>query len=317
MRSSSARELTNLLERLSSGARPRSAELALLSDLGGEEKTAVMNAWPRIPLESRTTILVRASELAEDNADMDFTALACIGLADEFPEVRAKAADALWETIDRAVAPLLRDRLDDEDSEVRTAAASSLRQFVALREQGRFDATEGDAVVEALRARAEDPVEAVEVRAAALETLGVRTLPWVADLIADAYDAEERELQLAAIHAMGQSADERWLDYLHEQFYAEDPQFRFEAVMSAASVGSEESVPALAELLHDQDGEVVVAAIEALGEIGGDAAVEALREYAPDAPAEFSDLVALSVDSARGGFGLLLDVDSAEDDPDA
>lgn len=309
MRSASARELTNLLDRLVAGSRPRAAELSLFSDLGRDEATAVKLAWPRIPLESRTAILVRASDLTEDNVDLDFTALACIGLADEFPEVRARAADALWETTDRTVAALLRDRLDDDDSEVRTAAASSLRQFVALRELGRFDTTEGDAVVDALRARAEDPAEELEVRAAAIESLGSRSLPWVTQLISDAYDAGQRELRLAAIHAMGESANERWLDFLHEQFYADDPEFRFQAVMSAASVGSEESVPPLVDLLGDDDSEVVVAAIEALGEIGGDAAVEALEVYQPDAPPEFSELLALSIDAARGGFGLVLEDD--------
>jgi HEAT repeat protein len=304
MLSASGRELTNLLDRLAGGARPQAAELALLSDLGSDDALTVRRGWPLIPLDSRTALLARASELAEDNLDLDFTALACIALADEFPEVRARAADALWEATDRWVAALLRDRLDDDDSDVRTAAASSLRQFVALRELGRFDAIEGDAVIDALRARAEDPAEALEVRGAAIEALGARSAPWVAGLISDAYDSDERELRLAAIHAMGESGDDRWLDYLHDQFYADDPEFRFEAVTSAARVGSEESVPVLAELLRDDDSEVVVAAIEALGEIGGDAALEALEAYAPDAPAEFSELLALSIESAREGFGL-------------
>lgn len=311
MPSPTTRELTSLLERLTSGVRPRAAELTLFSGLGRDDTRMVGDAWPRIALETRTSILVRATELADDNIDLDFTALASLALDDEFPEVRARAADALWETGDRSVATLLRGRLDDDDSEVRAAAASSLRQFVGLLELGQFD-QEGELLVDALRARAEDPEEELEVRAAAIESLGARSLPWVADLITTAYDADERELRLAAIHAMGDAGDERWLDYLHDQFYSDDPEFRFESVLAAGSIGSEDSVPALIELLHDEDSEIVVCAIEALGEIGGDAAAEALEEFAPDSPPEFSELVALSIDAARGGLGLIIESDRDE-----
>ncbi len=306
------RELTRLLERLTAGARPGSAELTLLADLSRDDASTVKGAWPRIPAESRAEVLVRAAELAEDNIDLDFTGLACIGLGDEYPDVRARAADALWESTDRGVASLLRARLDDEDTEVRSAAASSLRQFVALRELDEFDPAEGDAVVDALRARAEDPGEDEEVRARAIEALGARSLPWVSELIASAYDSDERQLRLAAIHAMGDSADARWLDYLHEQFYADDAEFRFEAVMAAGGIASEDSVEPVSELLGDDDSEVVIAAIEALGEIGGEAAVEALEAYGQQAPEEFVDLVRTALDAAHGGFGLPAESDADE-----
>lgn len=314
MASASSRQLASLLGRLEGGSRPSSVEITLLSGLTREDASLLSDAWVSIPASSRGDILVRAAELAEDNVDLDFDTLACIALRDEYPEVRARAADALWESTDRGVAELLRERLDDEDSEVRAAAASSLRQFVALREAGQFDLREGDAVVDALRARAEDPVESPEVRAAAIESLGVRSLPWVAELIISAYDSDDREIRLASIRAMGDSADERWIEYLHEQLYTDDPEFRFAAVVAAGELGSEDSVPPLADMLRDDDAEVVAAAIEALGEIGGDAAVEALEAAIDDIPAEFKELFELALDVARGGFGVLFEPGGDEGD---
>lgn len=314
MPAATPRELSTLLERLIAGERPGSAELTIFSDLGRDDREIVRGSWDRIPTASRAAVLTRVAELAEDNADLDFASLGNIGLDDEHPEVRALAADTLWESRDRLIAARLRDRLDDEDSEVRAAAARSLRQFVILREFEQVDGAEGDAVVDALRARAEDPAEDEEVRACALESLGARSLPWVASLIQEAFDGDKRRLRLAAIHAMGDSGDERWLDYLYEQFYSEDPEFRYESVVAAGGIGSDEALTPIGDLLDDDDVEVVMAAIEALGEIGGDEAAEKLEDYAGRAPDFLAELVAVAIDAARGGLGLDLGLEDEDDD---
>jgi len=314
MPAASPRELNSLLDRLIAGERPGSSELTLLSDLGRDDTEIVRGSWQRIPTASRASVLTRVAELAEDNVELDFESLGDIALDDEHPEVRALAADTLWESQDRHIAAHLRDRLDDDDSEVRAAAARSLRQFVILREYEQVDATEGDAVVDALRARAEDPAEDEEVRASALESLGARALPWVPGLIQEAFDGDERRMRLAAIHAMGDSADDRWLDYLYEQFYADDPEFRYESVVAAGAIGSEDALGPISDLLEDDDAEVVMAAVEALGEIGGAEAAEKLEDFSGHAPDFMADLVAVAIDAARGGLGLGFDM--AEDDED-
>lgn len=314
MPAASPRELNTLLDRLIAGERPGSAELTLLSDLGRDDTEIVRGSWQRIPTASRASVLTRVSELAEDNIELDFESLGDIALDDEHPEVRALAADTLWESQDRHIAARLRERLDDDDSEVRAAAARSLRQFVILREYEQVDATEGDAVVDALRARAEDPAEDEEVRASALESLGARSLPWVPGLIQEAFDGDERRMRLAAIHAMGDSADDRWLDYLYEQFYADDPEFRYESVVAAGAIGSEDALGPIADLLDDDDAEVVMAAVEALGEIGGDEAVEKLQDFSGRAPDFMADLVAVAIDAAQGGLGLGIGATDDEDD---
>ncbi|MCZ2109347.1 MAG: HEAT repeat domain-containing protein [Dehalococcoidia bacterium] len=314
MPAASSRELTTLLDRLIAGERPQSAELTLLSDLGREDTESVRGSWQHIPAAARVSVLSRVTELAEDNVELNFECLGDIALDDEHPEVRALAADALWESQDRRIAARLRDRLDDEDSEVRAAAARALRQFVILREYDQADVAEGDAVVDALRARAADPAEDEEVRASALESLGARSLPWVSSLIQEAFDGDERRLRIAAIHAMGDSADDRWLDYLYEQFYADDPEFRYESVIAAGAIGSEDALGPIADLLDDDDVEVVMAAVEALGEIGGDEAADKLQEFSGNAPDFMTDLVAAAIDAARDGLGLSLGNSADEDD---
>jgi HEAT repeat protein len=308
MPSTTSRELAAFLGTLAGGEEPAATELATLSDLDRAEAEQVRDAWPAVPERVRVAVLTRAIELAEDNVDLTFAELGKIALDDPSPLVRAKAAEALWESGDRRTAERLRRVLaEDADESVRQAAAASLRQFVVLRELDQFDQPEGDAVVAALRAAIEDPAEPVATRAVALESLGARLLPWVSALIADAYIGDDRRTRLAAVHAMGNSADERWLDYLHEQFYSDDPEMRFEAVVAAGGVASEESIDALMPLLDDDDSQVAIAAVEALGEIAVGRAVEALKAFAERAPEGMQEAVATAIETA-----LELGVASAE-----
>jgi HEAT repeat protein len=300
MPATSARDLAALLDSLSAGAAPASAQLSLLSDLDREETRLVRARWGAIPERLRVDVLTRALEVAEDNVDLAFESLATVALDDPSAEVRRRASRGLWESSDRAVAARLRALLaGDPDDAVRAAAATSLRLVVHLRELDQFDQTEGDAVVEALRAALDDPAAETSVRAAALESVGARSLPWVHARIAEEYNAEDRRMRIAAVRAMGDNADERWLDYLHEQFYADDPAFRFEAAVAVGGVASEDSVERLQHLLDDDDLQVVVAAVEALAEIGNFEAVESMEAYARRAPDEIVEAVRTAIETAR------------------
>ncbi|MEP7215087.1 MAG: HEAT repeat domain-containing protein [Anaerolineaceae bacterium] len=287
------KQLPVIIESLVRGEDPPIASLAAFSDLGRVEVALVRSAWPEIPLESRQKIIECALDLAEDSVELDFTQVALVALDDESAEVRTRAAASLWESPLREVASRLLVTLDDDDDPgVRAAAASSLRQFVVLREFEQFDEELGDRVTDALRAVQESSDSAPALRACALESLGVRSLPWVSALIVAGYNDDERSVRLASVVAMGDSADERWLDYLVEQLYSDDPEFRFAAVLSLGQVGSEEAVEPLATLLGDIDPEVVIAAITALGEVGTTDAVDAIDAFAVDAPPEFAEAIA-------------------------
>ena len=299
------KQLPVIIESLVRGEEPPAASLAAFSQLGRCEIELVRDAWPAIPVDIRQKIIERAADLSEDSVELDFTQLALVGLGDESAEVRTRAAVSLWESPQRDVAALLVHTLEsDDDPDVRAAAATSLRQFVVLREFEQFDEELGDAVVEALRGQAESAASLPSLRAAALESLGVRSLPWVSDLLASGYIDEDRSVRLAAVVAMGDSADERWLDYLVEQLFSDDPEFRFAAVLSLGQVGSEEAVEPLAGLLADDDPEVVIAAIAALGEVGNAEAIDAINGFAADAPAEYAEAIADALEvAAEFGVG--------------
>jgi len=281
---------------------PTEADLALLSDLDRAVAAALRERWLEIPIACRAEIFARATELAEDNVELHFVELGKIGLADPDPEVREAAILSLWETDDRTVAGRLVELLaTDPAPGVRAAAAANLRRFVEAAELGRASPPTGDRMVSTLRHAFEDPSEPVEVRAAAIEALGPCAQPWVADLIASAYESEDRGMRISAVRAMGNSSLERWVEYLSDQLESGDEEFRLEAAVAAGSLGSEDLVPVLGELLADEDFDVVFAAVESLGEIGGDAALELLQEYRQAAPPELTEVADIAIELAATG----------------
>jgi HEAT repeat protein len=300
MSATNARRLASLLDELAAGADPAAAQLAALSDLGGEDAALLREEWPRLSLDARRAIITRARDLAEEFVDLDFTQLARVALHDPDPTTRLAGVEALWESVDRhAAGDLVALLREDPAEEVRAAAAARLRQFVLLREFDDIDEEEGDRVVDGLRDAAEDAAEAVDVRARALESLGPRTLPWVDTLITEAYYDEDPDLRLAALNAMGGSAQERWLDYLFEELQSGEPAFRAEAAIACGCIASEDAVGPLVDALDDAETEVVLAVVQALGEIGGPEALRQLRSFRERTPPALEDAVAAAIEAAQ------------------
>ncbi|MBI5948424.1 MAG: HEAT repeat domain-containing protein [Chloroflexi bacterium] len=310
--------LAPVLDSLRAGDQLPPGRLGALSSLTRSEADAVRAAWPAIPVASREALLVAAAGLSHEQVDLDFTELASVALDDPVPSVRLLGIDALWEATDRRTATkltalVLRDREDD----VRAAAAAALGQFVLLREYEEFNAAQGDEIVDALRAVAEDATAPAELRARAVESLGARSLPWVEELISDAYYDDNRALRLAAVVAMGATASENWLEFLYDQLQSEDPAFRCEAALACGTIASEDATEYLVPLLDDDDPDVVVATIMALGEVSGPDALRALREFAIRAAPEFEDDVATAIEEATFAMeGRRSDDDDAWDDED-
>ncbi len=301
------RALLDVLERLERGERPRASDVAVFSQLRGEELSHVRERWPRIPVEVRTSVMEWATELAEDNVDLDFRELGLIAVEDEAAPVRRLAAEALWEANDRpSTRSLLRLLREDDDPGVRGAAATSLMQYVLLAEFDRADPALSAEVVEALAEVARSPHEPLSVRARAIESLGPCSRPWVDELIRDAYFDPERELRIAAVVAMGNSADEKWLEYLISELASDDPEMRFHAAIACGRIGSEEAVPELAPLLDDEDLEVVRGTIDALAEIGGDEALEHLRAFRDRVPESLAELLEEAIETAGDSWQELI-----------
>ena len=291
--------LSALLRSMADGVAPSAVQVTIFSDMDTATARAVREAWAGIPVEGRRAVLERLGALVEDNIDLDFTELCRIGLDDPDAVVRRRAAEALWESIDRRVAGRLATLvLQDPDESVRGAAARGLGPIVLERELGRMPALEGDQAVEALRVAASPAEASADVRARALEAVATRTLGWVDTLISDAYYHDDRRLRLAAVRAMGVSANEEWMEFLDEQAVSEDPEFRFEAAAAFGAMGAEDGIDPLCTLLADEDAEVVKAALFSLGELGGDVAVERLKEFLESAEGELADLATEALEEA-------------------
>lgn len=297
-----SRALDQLVTDLAAGGSPTDSDLALLSDLDRLAAAWLSSRWLEIPAAARAELLTRATELAEDNVELYFVELGKIGLGDPDPEVREQAVLGLWESEDPSVGSRLVDLLSTDPAPgVRAAAAANLRRFVEAAELGRLAGAQGERTIAALRNAFEDTIEPVEVRAAAVEALGPCGQPWVAGLIAAAYESDDRGMRISAVRAMGNSALERWVEYLADQLESGDDEFRLEATVAAGSLGSEDLVPQLGELLADEDFDVVFAAIESLGEIGGETAHELLQEFRPGAPPELTEAVDIALELAATG----------------
>ena len=298
---------------LCAGSRPTSTQMTALSDLSREDADRLRAAWQHITHALRADLTGRARALAEDNADLHFSALGRIALADPDANVRRHAIESLWESEDRATgAELTRVLASDPDESVRAAAATALGPFVIRRELRDADAP-GDALVQALRAAASDNEPSADVRARAIESLGPRTLPWVDELITSAYYDDDRRVRLAAIRAMGVTARDEWVHYLEEQAGSDDPEFRHATAIALGDIGAEESLDLLFELAEDDDPEVVSAAIGSLGQVGGADVIARLKEFGREAPPPVQEAVAAAIESAtfledrdlfRGKIGL-------------
>ncbi len=255
-----------------------SSKLLALSSLSDGEVGAFTRSWAGASEAARSKLIDRLTEIAEDNAEPDFTSIFRLALEDAAPDIRASAIDALWECRER----WLLNRLaamskEDLAAEVRAAAAGALGKFVLLGALEELRPSLIEQVEGVLRQIIENRAEVVGVRRRAIEALAPSADPGVNDVIRDAYYSDERELKLSALFAMGQHCDEGWLPVLLSELKNTDAAMRFEAARACGELEDERAVTSLVPLLQEPDAEVQEAAIEALGRIGGAEAKVALK----------------------------------------
>ncbi len=272
--------LEHYLEELRDLDRPLAAsKLANFSDLSPEEAQAFDRGWLDINVKRRRQIVARLADLLEDNIELDFDAVLRLCLADPDSVVRARAAEGLGASDDRhLIEPLTGLLLEDEDQEVRAAAAGVLGKFAMLAELGKL--LEGDAarVEEALLTAFNREGEHLDVRCRVLEAISPLGKPQVEEMIRQAYRSDCLEFQVSAVYAMGRNCNPGWLPVLLKELRSPDAQLRYEAVRACAELEVEEAVPHLVELTRDGDAEVQMSAIEALGAIGSEEAKGVLKE---------------------------------------
>lgn len=268
---------------LANDERPSVALLYRLSDLSPEEYDHFCGSWPTFDEERRRVIARHLADISEENFQVDFSSVFAFCLGDKSAAVRLASLDGLWDSEHvRLIEPIVQLMHDDPDLEVRTLAAATLGHFILLAEWGQLPEAKVRPAVDALLMVLDSASTAEQVRRAALESIGAATHPRVADLIADAYDSADLELQVSAVFAMGRSADPQWLSILRDEMSSPMDEMRAEAARAAGGIGRADAIPELFELLSDEDLEVRLAAVHALGQIGGETAQRILEEMAED-----------------------------------
>lgn len=273
-----------LLENLQALDEPlRAALIYRLSDPTAEELRAFEDVWADTPVERRRLLLTRLFELSEVNFEVDFTDVAHLALRDEDDEVRKLGIKALWENQEPAtMRQIVRMLRQDAATEVRAAAAQALGRFVLAGELGEFSEAAAQEAEASLLEAWFELEESPEVRRRALESIAYSEREEVPNLIEEALNNPNVQMQASALFAMGRSSDERWADPVLAALYHPEPELRFEAARAAGELFLSTAVHRLAEMLTEEDREIQQAAIWSLGEIGGDDAQRALLTFAED-----------------------------------
>ena len=259
---------------------PRAVDLPHLSGLDAEELRRFERAWPAVQRAERRRMLQTLAQLAEDDFEMDFNAIFRLALRDEDPDVRIAGVEGLWEDDDVLLLPdLLRLLLDETLPEVRVAVIQCLAHFVLLGETRKLPPQSFRQLCQVLSLIHQNPLENLEVRRRALESLAYASVAELPALIQAAYLHPAEAMQISAVFAMGRSADLRWREMVMRQLHHPSPAMRYEAARACGELATRDAVPELVELADDVDLEVQEAALWALGQIGGDLARLTLERY--------------------------------------
>ena len=249
-----------------------------LSDLSPSDLGRFARTWIKVPVVRKCEVIEGLVEMAEDNADLEFSAIFKVGLKDLDSGVRERAISGLWEYEDRSLIQTLVTILtSDEAGEVRASAAVALGRFAALARDGKLLQKDSDAVRFALMEALTNAEEWLEVRRRALESVAALHVEDVEEYIRWAYYSDDLKLKCSSIYAMGKTGEPAWLDLLIRELQNPNPPVRYEAANACGEIDDEEAAPHLIPLLHDEDTQVQLAAVGALGEIGGSLAKKALR----------------------------------------
>jgi HEAT repeat protein len=281
---------------------PERTDLPQLSGLLSEATERLARVWPDLPEDERHSLLKALVRLAENDFEMDFSAVFRLALDDDSGRVRAVAIDGLWENQDvRLISRLAQFLRDDAVEQVRVAAAQCLAHFILLGELQKIRKQPFETAYQALHASYHDPDETLDVRRRALESIAYVGRKDVIKMIRQAYEHAEEDMQISAVFAMGRSSDPRWSEIVLRHLHNPNPAMRYEAARAAGALSIREATADLIDLTEDVDSQIRQTAIWALGQVGGERARrvlesfleddnEALHEAAKDALNEFQFL---------------------------
>ena len=261
-----------------------------ISDLSPEELGQFAAAWYLISTERQRAIATTMVELAEDNPELDFTAIYKLCLNGDDEPLLEIVMDGLWEHEDRSVIPGLVEVLrSDKGSEVRSAAASALGRFPLLAQEGKLLARDGEVIHDNLMQVLEDEEEPMDVRRRCMEALAPFNTMEINQHITLAYESLDPDFRASSVFAMGRTGEAGWLPILLQELQNEEPSIRYETANACGELGEEDAVPHLILLLEDDDSEVQLAGIGALGKIGGPLAKKVLTSLVKDGDANLEE----------------------------
>ena len=228
---------------------------------------------------------------AEDNLELDFTAIFRQCLKDYDDRMVQLGVEGLWEMEDRwLIAELVGLLRSERGPQVRATSAVALGKFPILAQEGKLQPQDGELVYRILMDFLEDDIEDLEVRRRCLEAVAPFNTEEVQDYIRWAYDGDEEDLRSSSIYAMGRTGEAEWLPTLLDELENPDPAVRYEAANACGELAHEDATPRLVELLRgDDDSEVRMACIASLGKIGGALARRALIDCVREGDSAMSD----------------------------
>lgn len=250
------------------------------TDLEGADLEALRSVWPQVHPQRRHALLEDLEELAESDTMVSFDNVARLALDDPDPRVRTVAIRLLWEAEDPRLAPIFQALLEnDENIEVRAAAATALGLFIYLGELEELDANLQRKIEDQLITVMKSSIDPL-VRRRALESLGFSSRDEVAPLLREAYASDDSDWVSSALFAMGRSADQAWAPEVKRMLHSPKANIQLEAVRAAGELQIDTTRRALLDLLEEeaQDSEVRPAVIWSLSQIGGEEVRETLEQ---------------------------------------
>jgi HEAT repeat protein len=256
-----------------------------LSELNGEEVQSLLPVWQGLGGTQRINVLRQLVDSSETNFELDYFALAVVGLDDVEPSARVAAVELLW--ADESIE--IMDRLHhiaqtDSDENVRASAINALGRYILAGELGDLPEEQTLKVQETVMSIFRNESEPLEIRRRALEAAANSSSndTELDKTIREAYSSRALPMQASALFAMGRTCDEKWGDIIIRELENTDSELRFEAARAAGEMLLETAIPKLNQAAFDVDTEVRDTAIWALGEIGGREALRILNILASD-----------------------------------
>ncbi len=255
-----------------------------LSDLDPADLETLDTIWPQLPLWRRQGLMEDVEELSSKDTLLDYVAFSRFALKDEDPKVRLLAVDTLWDYEQTDLISTFLDLLNkDSDAAVRATAAGGLARYVYAGEIEEIPQAKLKIIEDALLATLINKETPLQVKRAALESLGYSSRDEVPALIQTAFTSKDKTWMASALFAMGRSASAEWQSEVISMLQSNLPILRMKAARAAGELELADAIPHLLELLDDPDENTRQASIWSISQIGGEGVQEALERLYEEA----------------------------------